>query len=385
MDRRRFVSRLTGAATALGTASWVGGSWAADGALSATHITIGSSLALSGMLGGSGADYVNGMKAAFEVVNRNGGIHGRELRLQALDDGYVPARTAANVKQMLDSGQVFSLISIMGTANNAAVLPMIEQQGVPCVGPITGAGSLRHAKQRWVFYVRPSYQDEVLRVVPQLVQMGLQGIGIVYLDNPFGKEVLEAAERTLSNNKLQAVGAFALAVDGSNASQVAQQVFDARAGAVLMGTTGGATTKLVLALRGKAAALPLLGVSVAVTAAEVPKLGRAAQGIAQALVFPDASSAKSAAVRNFHSALRTAKLDNGEAKSVESWINAQLLIEGLRRAGRDLTRERLRAALAGIRELDVGEFMLGFQGSAPFVASNSIKIGVFDEGGRLRA
>ncbi|AKJ27488.1 ABC transporter substrate-binding protein [Caldimonas brevitalea] len=386
MDRRQFVRRLTGAAATLGTASWATNSWAADEAgLSANHITIGSSLALSGILAGAGVDHTAGIKGAFAAVNRSGGIHGRELKLQTLDDGYVPARTAANVKQMLDGGQVFSMMSIMGTANNAAVLSLIEQQGVPYVGPITGASSLRNPSQRYVFHVRPSYQDEVLRVVPQLVSMGLQGIAVVYLDNPFGKEVLEATQRTLVNNKLQAVGAFALAVDGSNAEQIAQQVIAAKAGAVVMGTTGTSTTRLVLALRAKAGALPLLGVSVAVVSSELPKLAAAAQGLAQVVVFPDPISGKSAAARSYHAAMRAAKIDNVGASGFEGWINAQLVIEGLKRAGRDLTREKLRASLAGIRQLDLGDFVLGFAGSAPFVASNSIKIGVFDEGGRIRA
>ncbi|AKJ30901.1 ABC transporter substrate-binding protein [Caldimonas brevitalea] len=385
MDRRQFVSRLTGAAAALGAASWATSSRAADEGLSANHITIGSSMGLTGILAGTSAEHVIGIKAAFATVNRSGGIHGRELRLQTLDDGYVPARTAANVKQMLDGGQVFALMSITGTANNAAVLPMVEQQGVPFVGPITGASSLRTANQRFTFYVRPSYQDEVQRVVPQLVNMGLQGIAIVYLDNPFGKEVLEAAQRTLVSNKLQAAGAFPLALDGSNAAQVAQQVLDAKAGAVLMGTTGSVTTKAVLALRAKAAALPLLGVSVAVLPSELPKLGAAAQGIGQALVFPDPFSAKTGATRSYQAAVRAAKLDDIGGGGLESWINAQLLIEGLRRAGRDVTRDKLRSALASIRQMDVGDFTLGFQGSAPFVASNSIRIGVFSGDGRLRA
>ncbi|MCW7539429.1 ABC transporter substrate-binding protein [Aquabacterium sp. A7-Y] len=385
MDRRQFVSRLSGGAVALGASSWLRTAHAAEAGLSSSHVSIGSSLALSGVLGGAGTDHTAGIQAAFAMVNRSGGVHGRELRLQTQDDGYVPARTAANVKQLLEGDKVFALMSIMGTANNAAVLSTIEQQGVPYVGPITGASSLRNPGQRSVFHVRPSYQDEVLRVVPQLVQMGLQRIAVVYLDNPFGKEVLSATERALTAHKLQAVGSFSLAVDGSNAREVAQQVIDAKAGAVMMGTTGTATTAFVLSLRAKAAALPLLGVSVAVVTSEVPKLAHAAHGLAQAVVFPDANSAKSGAARSYQAAMRAAGLDNIGTSGFEGWINAQLVIEGLRRAGRDLSRDKLRTALAGIRQFDLGDFVLGFRGAAPFVALSTVKIGVYDEEGRMRS
>jgi len=104
-----------------------------------------------------------GITAAFHGINKAGGIHGRELRLVMKDDGYVPAKSVENIKQMLDGNSVFAFMSCIGTANNAAIIPLIEQAGVPYVGPVTGASSLRQPGQRNVFHVRASYTDEVTR------------------------------------------------------------------------------------------------------------------------------------------------------------------------------------------------------------------------------
>ena len=283
---------------------------------------------------------------------------------------------------MLERGSCLALMSCLGTANNAGILPLVEQQGVPYVGPVTGASSLRQQPLRNVFHVRASYSDETVRVVQQLVSVGLKDIAIVYLDNPFGKEVRQEAEAALTAQGIRSVGSFALAVDGSNAAQVATQVTGSRPGAVLLGTAGAASASVVLALRKQAAGLPIVGLSVAVFSAEIPRLGPAAAGLALVQVFPDPDKAKLPVVRSYQSAMKAAGEDAIGTSSFEGWVNAQMMIEGLRRCGRELSRDKLRTALAGIRRLDLGDYVLGYSGSAPYVASRFVELAVLGANGR---
>jgi len=381
MQRRQFIDHLAGLAALPLLAP--GAALAAEDGLSGSTVSFGSSLALSGPLGGAGTDHTAGILAAFKSVNGSGGIHGRELRLTTLDDAYVPDRTVDNVKKLLEGNGTFALISSMGTANTAKILPLVEQRAVPLVGPVTGAASLRQPALKQVFFVRPSYRDEAVRLVDQIVSMGLKDIAIVHLDNPYGKEVLQDAEATLAARGLKPLGAWALAVNGSNAQALAEQVVKARPGAVVLGTTGTATTAVMLALRALSPVLPMAGLSVAVISSELPKLGNASLGMALVTVFPDADKPKVAAVRSYQAQMKAA---GEEARiggsSFEGWVNAQVLIEGLRRAGRDLTRERLRHALVNTRRIDLGEYSLGFGGAAPFVASRFIELAVLGANGR---
>lgn len=111
MQRRTFIQALA----------------ASEGPLSARHITIGSTLALTGMLGGAGRDGVLGTNAAFAAVNKAGGIHGRELRLLAMDDAYVPKRTLENATKVIGGNEIFALLPVFGTANSYVILPMTER------------------------------------------------------------------------------------------------------------------------------------------------------------------------------------------------------------------------------------------------------------------
>lgn len=385
MSRRQFLVRATQAAAATGLPVWAHKAIAADEGLTAKTLTLGCSAPFTGPLGQAGIELLAGMKAAFAEVNAAGGIYGREIRLEVKDDSYVASRTLKNVTEMVDSQSVFALISPVGTANTAAIMPLIESKGIPTVGPVTGATSLRSAEARNVFFLRPSYREETQRLVQQIVSMGLRRIAVVYLDNPFGKEVLKDMIKALDDIKVERAGEFALAVDGKNAAELAGKVAAVSPGAVLIATTGIATTDFVRAFRVKAQGVPLAGLSISVTASELAKLGMATRGLAFVQVFPDANSQKSVVVRKFHTAMKAAgasDLFSSSGGSFEGWLNGQVMIEGLKNAGKDVTRDRLRAGLASIRALSFGDFNVGFGNKPPYIGSDAIYLAVFAENGR---
>lgn len=377
-NRRVFLRRTGAAATLFGAGAWIGAVRAEERAISARHLTIGSSMPSTGPLGNAGRDHAASIQAAFADINRTGGIHGRELRLVTMDDGYVAQRTVENIKGLLDNDTAFALISVLGTPNTAGVLPMTEKAGVPLVGPITGAASLRRPELRHLFHIRPSYTDETQGMVDQLVQMGLRDIAVVYLDNPFGKEVLANAQAALAQRQINAIAAIPLAVDGKNFKEAVDRTLASRAGAVFLGTTGTGTTDYILALRSRLPGIPVLGLSVTYT--DLNRLGPQIAGLGVASVFPSTRSRKFAVVRSYWSSMEAAQ-QKSDGLGLESWVNAQVLAEGLRRAGRDLTRDKLRAALAGIRDLSLGEITVGFGAAAPYVGMKTVRLGVFDAQG----
>ena len=134
MFRRRFLSFAPQLAALAATPAFIRNAYAQDG-LTAKAITIGSTGATTGPLAGVGAELKLGVDAAMGQINAKGGVNGRVLQFQMLDDGYVPQRSADNVKKMIGDGSVFALMSCIGTPNNAAVVPLIEESGgeVKCV------------------------------------------------------------------------------------------------------------------------------------------------------------------------------------------------------------------------------------------------------------
>jgi branched-chain amino acid transport system substrate-binding protein len=382
MLRRRFLSIVPPLSALSLAPSLVRSAYAQDG-LNDRTITIGSSGALSGPLAGFGTAMKSGVDAAMAQINEKGGIHGRQLQFHLVDDAYLPQRSVDNVKKMFADSSVFALMSCIGTPNNTAILPLVEDANVPYLAPLTGASSLRQPGIRNVFHVRASYSDETQRLVQKLVTMGIKDLAIVYLDNGFGKEVRDDAIRTLQAQGIKAVSTVALATDGKNLTEAVNQALAGKPAAVLLGTAGSASAGLITALRKASPMLPIAGLSVTLTADGLKGLGASGSGLALTMVFPDALRPKQAVVREYQEAMRVAGQTELSSGSFEGYVNTRVLAEGLARAGRDVSRAKLRSALAGIHKFDLGGFLVDFSGSSPFVGSRYVDLGVLGASGRF--
>ena len=382
MQRRQFVTIAPRLAAGLAAPALVRHAFAQDAGISSKSLTIGCSASLTGPLAGFGRDIKQGAEAALAQINARGGIHGRMVQLQILDDGYVPQRTTENVQQMISQGSAFALMSCVGTPNNAGILPMIEDAGIPYVAPFTGASSLRKGARN-VFHVRASYTDEVRRLVQRLAGMGLKDIGVVYLDNAYGREMLEDSTRFLAEQGLKPLVQVALATDGKNLSDVLAKVGQARPAAVLLATAGAVSVELVRGLKTNNPGVLMAGLSVTLTSEGLKQLGDAGSGLALTMVMPDPTRAKTALVRDYQAAMRARGIQEFNLGTLESYTNTRVLAEGLERAGADPTRSKLRTALTGIRNLDLGGLVIDYFGQAPYVGSRFVDMGVLNGAGRF--
>lgn len=382
MQRRQFVTLASRATAVMAAPVFMRNAWAQEGGITGKTLAIGCSAALSGPLAGFGQDIKQGAEAALAHINGRGGVHGRTLQFNMVDDGYVPQRTTDNVKQMIGQGSAFALLSCVGTPNNTAILPLIEEAGIPYVAPLTGASSLRKGGRN-VFHVRASYTDEVRRLVQRLAGMGLKGIGVVYLDNGYGREMLEDATRSLAEQNIQPTVQAALATDGKNLADVLAKVAEARPAAVLLATAGAASVELVRGIKKTVPGVLMAGVSVTLTSDGLKQLGDAGSGIAVTMVMPDPNRAKTQLVRDYQAAMRAKGQQDFTLGSLEAYVNMRVLAEGLERAGSDPSRTKLRNALAGIRNWDMGGFVVDYSGQSPFVGSRFIDLGVLNGAGRF--
>ncbi|MDD0813910.1 ABC transporter substrate-binding protein [Curvibacter sp. HBC28] len=380
--RRHFLRQAPRWAAWAAAPALVGSVQAEDG-VSAKAITIGSTAALSGPLAALGLDLKLGIEAAMAQLNARGGVAGRSLQLQMQDDGYVPARSVENVRKMVGEGSVLALLSCMGTPNNTALLPLLEEQNLPYVAPLTGASSLRRPGNRHIFHVRASYTDETQRLIQRLGSMGMNKLAIVYLDNGFGREVLADALKALSAQGMEALAQVALDTGGKNLPEVISQLLAARPGAVFMATAGAVSQSLVAGLRKQSPSLPLAGLSVALSNDSVKALGPLGSGVALTMVFPDPNRAKTPVVREYQAAMRALGQSEFSQGSFEGYINTRVLAEGLERSGKDLSRVRLRSALATLRGLDLGGFVVDYGSSAPYVGSHFVDLGILGASGRF--
>ncbi|KAJ3339792.1 hypothetical protein HDU93_007791 [Gonapodya sp. JEL0774] len=100
-----------------------------------------------------------GLAAAFEEVNRAGGVQSFNLSLQALDDQYVASNTVVNVRSFINQS-LFGIVGLVGTPTVKAALPYTNSANFPLIGSFTGTGAIRTPFNKYYVNIRAGYPDE---------------------------------------------------------------------------------------------------------------------------------------------------------------------------------------------------------------------------------
>ena len=322
-----------------------------DPGVSAHEISIGASLPESGPAGAYGA-VAGGIQAYFKYVNARGGVAGRKLTLRVYDDGYEPARTLANVKRLVQVNKVFALLSVLGTDNNLAALPFITQQGVPLVFPATGSSRLAQPTHKYVFPLQASYSLEGKALADYATKtLRAKRLAVFYQNDDFGKEGLAAVTQRAAKNGATVVASASYELSDNDLS--AQVLTLQRSGAdavIIFAVPQPAATFIGTAAKVGFKA-PMLSSSIAADTAVLGLLGPAGEGVYFGAWLPLPTSKDPQAVL-YRSVIGkygdpvTAPF--GEFTEV-GMAGAQVLVEGLRRAGPNPTREGLIKALETVR------------------------------------
>ena len=318
----------------------------ADG-VTDSRILFGMSSPLSGPTGAYGRQMKEGIEACFAKVNAAGGVAGRRLDLVALDDGYETEPAVANARRLVNQEKVFALMGFYGSSPTAAVLPVLDETGVPLIGTISGAEALRKPVNRHMFHLRASYGDETAAIIKNLTTVGIQRVAVLYQDDGFGKAGLKGVNDALALHKLTPVASASVARNSVDVASAVATIAKSDAQAVVMVTLYRPTAEFVKQMRAAGASPFFVALSPVGTDQLIAELGPDnTRGIQVSQVIPYPWGDKVEVVREYKKALAA---HNKSAQfsyyGLEGYLNAKLVVAALERAGANPTRERLMAAL----------------------------------------
>lgn len=319
------------------------------------EIAIGSCSALEGPSSALGTQTVAGAKAYFSLVNDEGGVHGRKLRLFAYDDSYDPGKTQACFDKLL-ADKVFALGFFVGTPTALKYLPLAQENKIPLVGLFTGAETLYTPLRHWVVDVRASYFDETREQIDGMWNaLGYKKIGVIYPDDAFGAAVLDGVKEALKAHGAEpaAVGSYQRQTAKADAAIASVRAANPQA-VVVVGPPN--TVAPILKQAHAMGWRPLfLTVSFVGTEELIAEAGADADGMVVTQVVPPYYLTDLKTVALYRRALaQYSPSERPNFVSLEGFVDALVLVEGLKRAGKDLTREGLIRGIESIHQLDVG-------------------------------
>jgi branched-chain amino acid transport system substrate-binding protein len=317
-------------------------------------ILIGSCSALDGPVSFLGRQTVLGASAYLHMVNDDGGVFGRKIQLEAFDDSYDPDKAPACFKRMTKEG-VFALGFFVGTPTAKVYVPLAQEDKIPVVGLFTGAQMLYEPLKHEIINVRASYYDETREQVDKLWEINIRKIGVIYQDDPFGKAVLDGVKLALQKHNAAPVALGTFTRGSVEISAGLKDVMAARPQAVVVVGPYASAAAIVKQAHANGWRPQFLTVSFVGTEKYIAEAGADAEGTIITQVMPPYDRTDYPTVAQYRKCL--AKYSPGEAPtfvSLEGFVDAMVVVEGLKRAGKDLTREKFIAAIESIHDMNAG-------------------------------
>ena len=373
ISRRAAVHRLSGAAAAL----------ALPALAQERPLVLGQSAPTTGPAAQLGIQMHHGVKLYLDQFNAQGGLGGRPVELRLLDDGYEPERCKANTEQFIRD-DVFGLVGYVGTPTTLAALPLVNQARIPLFGPFTGAQALRDPLSKWVFHVRASYFDETALIVRQLTGLGLTKIAVFRQNDSYGQAGLDGVLRALAAQGLEPLAVGTVERNSQDVAAAVKAIVPRQPHAVVQISAYKSCAAFVREARKAGYGGTFYNVSFVGSQALADELGKEGRGVMISQVMPHPFSTTTGIARDYLEAVKRGGGGNPPNYSaMEGYVAARVLCEGLRRAGKAVTREALVGALEGLQRLDLGGFSIGFS-ARNHAGSSFVELTMLTADGKVR-
>ena len=354
---KTLLTRLA-CALALGLATSAACAQSVPGVTS-NSILLGESAAFTGPAQQLGIQMRDGMMLWFNHVNAQGGVHGRTIRLVTRDDGYESERAAENTRKLIESDRVFALVGYVGTPTSKASLPVFTKAKVPFVGPFTGAELLRTPLNPYVFNVRASYYNETDAIVEQLLTTGSKRFAVFCQNDSYGLAGLTGVQIAVRKRGGEIVATGTVERNTVDVAKAIKAILPKRPDAVIMISAYKSIAAFIKTAKKDGYDGQFYNVSFVGSTALANELGNEGVGVAISQVVPFPWSLSVPVVEEFNNLAKKAKVDVNFS-SLEGFLVAKVTVEGLQRAGRNLTRERFMKALESMHDVDFGGFAVSY-------------------------
>jgi branched-chain amino acid transport system substrate-binding protein len=348
--------------------------------VSARDVKIGMSAAFKGAQAGLGTELWRGAAAYYTELNARGGLSGRQLAVIALDDDYQPDPCVRNTIQLLEQDPAFFLSNYVGTPTLTRALPIIKRYGdAILIGNFTGAQPQREPPYvDFVFNIRASYRQEMAALVERFWALGARRFGVYYQIDAYGRSGTDGVERALAQRGARLVSEATYIRGAKFEEDMGPAVSVLRqAGCDVVLCTGAyqGCGAFVRVARDAGWTVPVSNVSFVGSDAMLAlllKQGKAAgrdytRALVNSQVVPSYDDLSLPGVAEYRALMdkhnpvlpealrdKTYTPQRYSFISLEGFINAKVVAEGLRRAGANPTRASLRHALESLRNLDLG-------------------------------
>ncbi len=337
---------------------------------------------------GSVADGVKETSAGavlyFNAVNQSGGIHGKQIELITMDDKFDPSLAKQNTKALIEEKNVLAMFLTRGTPHTQNILDLLDQHGVPLVAPSTGAMALHSPVKKHVFNVRTTYQREAEKVVAYLHASGIGRIALIQTDDTFGADGAAGVMRGLETAGLKAVLNEKIDRAKPDFSKIGPAIAKLNVQSVILLASSGTVVSGTNALRAAGSSAQIVTLSNNASLGFAKTLGPHARGVLVSQVFPSERAVAFGFVKEAQELIKSANSATAVSPAMlEGFVAAKVMVEALRAAGPAPTRQKLQAALEGMKKFDAGGIVISYSPD-DHTGMDYVDLSVIDADGKFK-
>lgn len=344
---------------------WSGTAIAEEG-VTDTEIKIGVISDLSGPTAIGGIGMADAITSYFKSVNEAGGIHGRKVKVIVEDCAYSPAKAVAAAKKLMAKDGVFAFVSPWGTAPTTALFPIAKKEKIPIVPACSLSTTIYEPFKKYVFAAGTNYVDQSLFIVEYAVnklKMKKPKIAIFCQDDDWGRDHVKGLEMARKKYDLPPIAVQTYKYDAVEfKSQVINLMKEKpdlvivasaiKSGAMFLREAHKMNWKATFIASNTLGFLPTLKLA-----------GPYGKGLLVVNIFampnedvPGMKKLVAASEKYLGNKWMPASVKI-HPYYVYGWANAMIFAEGLKKAGKDLTRENLVKGLESLKDFDLQGIM----------------------------
>jgi ABC-type branched-subunit amino acid transport system substrate-binding protein len=324
------------------------------------RILLGQAAVFSGPAAQLGIQMRNGIQSYFALVNEKGGVYGRKLQLVTEDDRYEASVAQSASRKLIEEHKVFALLGYVGTPTGTEHIKVTAPAKVPLVGMFTGAEALRAPMNRYIFHVRASYYDETEKIVEQVLSTGGKKIAVFYQNDGYGQAGLKGVEIAMTKRNLKIASLGTVERNTVKVEEAVKTINAAQPDAVVMISAYTSCAEFIKQMKKAGSAATFYNVSFVGSTALAAALGKEGSGVAISQVVPFPWGTAVPVVREYQAAAKKAGFTDYNFGAMEGFLTAKVMVEGLRRAGKNLTRESFVDAMEKMNDVDLGGFWVAY-------------------------
>jgi ABC-type branched-subunit amino acid transport system substrate-binding protein len=345
------------------------------------EIVVAQVAPFTGPQGPTGKGLRAGIQLYFDHVNETGGINGARIKFISKDDAYKPEETVRLFRETIAAEKPAAFIATVGTANIEALTKerVLTDANVALIGAASGASSM--VTQPNVFVTKATHHDEVDTLFTLLTTTGVNRVGIVYQDDPFGMDVVVGAEKAAARTGVKIAVKASYPRNTTDVKAAVDQVLKADPPLIYLVTITTATIEFIKEYRGRGGAAQLYGLSVNDGAAIVARVGPGlALGFAYGTVVPPSTARNFAVVREYVDLASHSKNPDLNGRSLEGYISAKVLVHAMRKV-KSLAPAAVLKSISSTSALDLGNYVIDFNDKG-HTGSRFVDFAILDSQGR---